>query len=742
VYLPGLATFLDLFLIRYVVPHEPQNLADASPFQGFTPGVLDNTHVYRAIATLPRDVSELVSGREGVLGQRVFRSGYSVFPMQIEVVRPFLDTAHPAFCCIWSSTVALAEQVQAAIQDWPHPLLHVTPEEAGFGCAEAELDRDRLREYARQVLEHWERTGEQPMMARSLRASIDDPDDLGAKPIALRRRRHLLTSPNETALAATGHSLDAAEEPLLGMNNGPYLEALRESVEAVRAQRELAFEGNPYMRGMVPYDTILTAPSMYKAFDAYKKQLRRDLSETTRKTLTALLQQMALRGTYNFLETGQGHLVRAFNSPEGQALIRIRQEEILAYTAALELRASSNLVPVIRLPPSVNLVRQELTHLGTAARSRSPHRSRKVSDLTRKLSDKLAAGIPEWITNEIRDSEGIKLVTDAPLEWFPIDGVPLALRVDCSRITTTPGDHFLGKMTSIPEIVLQATDFDEVLVVRAFAPDDPIRDKVTRAIEVVSRRRPGSGPQVRYADVVSEDDLIAALNEFRGALMVYDGHGMHSAESDIGVLRLPGGDVDVWELRGRARVPPIVILSACDTHPFDASHATTANGFLAAGAETVLATSLPVDADYAAVFIGRLLLRIGEFMPLLLRRPHGSARWSEVLPGLQRRQYCTEALLAIDGKDGITLGDLGRVRVEFDVGMRIDKWDCTWFDFLIERAAQEAGVTADRVRNAIRREAYLTDALLYIQMGSPERLVVFDPSAKRLRNLNEWREND
>jgi hypothetical protein len=277
VYLPGFATFLDLFRIHYVVPHEPQNLSDASPFQGFTPGILGNVPVYRAIATLPRDVSELVSGREGMLGQRVFRSGYSVFPMQIEVVRPFLEKAHPAFCCIWSSTVALAEQVQAAIQDWAHPLLHVAPEEAGFGCTEAELNRARLREYAREVLEYWEHTGEQPMLVRSLRPSIDDPDDLEATPIALRRRRHLLTAPNETALAATGHVLgDAGEEPLIGMDNGPYLEALRESVEAVRTQREEAFEGNRYLHGLVPYDTILTAPSMYKAFDAYKKQFRRD----------------------------------------------------------------------------------------------------------------------------------------------------------------------------------------------------------------------------------------------------------------------------------------------------------------------------------------------------------------------------------------------------------------------------------------------------------------------------------
>ena len=96
VYIPGLATFLDLFRIHYVIPHEPQDLADASLFQGFTPGILDNSQVFRQIALFPRDIAELVSSRESLLTQRIFRGGYSLIPMQIEVLEPFLKRSSPS----------------------------------------------------------------------------------------------------------------------------------------------------------------------------------------------------------------------------------------------------------------------------------------------------------------------------------------------------------------------------------------------------------------------------------------------------------------------------------------------------------------------------------------------------------------------------------------------------------------------------------------------------------------------
>lgn len=70
---------------------------------------------------------------------------------------------------------------------------------------------------------------------------------------------------------------------MIGVNNEPYLRAIQESVLAVRSQWELVLSKSPHLRGLVDYDTIITAPSMFKEFDAYKRQLSRDLSAPTRK---------------------------------------------------------------------------------------------------------------------------------------------------------------------------------------------------------------------------------------------------------------------------------------------------------------------------------------------------------------------------------------------------------------------------------------------------------------------------
>src|SRR5438045_836761 len=119
-------------------------------------------------------------------------------------------------------------------------------------------------------------------------------------------------------------------------------------------------------------------------------------------------------------------------------------------------------------------------------------------------------------------------------------------------------------------------------------------------------------------------------------MVVFDGHGGHEAAS-VGKLYLKGKRVDVWSLKERApRVPPIVVLSACDTHAADRNHATTANGFLALGARTVLASVFPLDARTAAIFTARLLYRVSAFLAAAVEDFDQALTWSEVVSGMIR----------------------------------------------------------------------------------------------------------
>jgi hypothetical protein len=685
---------------------------------------LETAPIFARIAKLPRNAAELFIDRHDVMAHRVAYGRYNVVPLQWEVLRTYLEKVDPGFCCIWSISPETAEAVRSIIEEHGHPILHAAPESTGIGIPVEKVDRDALRRYAVAVLEHWEATGSGLATAEVLRASIDTPLETWDEPLPLPQREHLIVAPNEAALAAVGFTLsDAEPEPLVARDNEPYFAAIKASVEAIRSARDRVFAASPQLRWGVPYDTILTAPSMYKAASEYKKNRPSEsFPEPTLRALEATLRLLTRqRRTYSFSSDGPA-IQKMLASPEARALIQARQDELYAYTSVLSLAASGNLVPVIRLPPHVNDTRLELLHLSAAASRQTPHRARKLSDLARKLSAKLADGIPEWIIEQITSSNGVKLISDVPVEWLSVNGMPLVMQVDCSRIPATPGDLLFLQGVAIPEIVLPPSAFDEVLIVRSFRSNDPIRDRLTSGVDQMAEG--GKLPRIRYVDVTTRAELIAALETFTGALMIYDGHGAHDPHSDYGTLSLATEDVETWTLRGEARIPPIVVLSACDTHPFNGSHLTSANGLLMAGARTVLGTSLPVDATYSAIFIARLLLRIGSYAPMLLSRPWGSMRWSEIVPGLQRRMHTNEAIWAINGKDGIRLDKEAQLRITFDVGMAIDTGNARWHDLMVNSIVNEASVPHARVRNALRREAYLTDALLYVQLGNPERIII------------------
>ena len=433
---------------------------------------------------------------------------------------------------------------------------------------------------------------------------------------------------------------------------------------------------------------------------------------------------MVGRRTYSFV--GDEREAGGMRSdPHVQGVLSINVEDLIAYTAALSIRASSNFVPVIRLPTHVNNVHGELVQLESTARNANSKsdRTAKLNKLARQLSLKLAEGIPKWVFDRMRTFSKVKLISDAPLEWLEMDGFPLAVTADVSRIPTTPGNQFFLHSVVAATVDLSMANFEEVLVIRAFKQNDPLKRVLTAIVEVfrVSFERPMT---IRYVDVQNEADLINALDGFSGALAIWDGHGKHSPIDDAGALALPGGPLNAWELRKRTRIPPIIVLGACDTHPMSASHVTTANGFLAAGAKTVVATSLPIDARASGLFVARLLLRINQLLPLHFAASERPYRWSLLVSGMQKRQYMTDIVVATAKRLGIKADQALFRRVSLDAGGLIDTGQEGWLGALIRILSEVSSVEESEIRELIQTNVYLTDALIHVQLGSPEHILI------------------
>lgn len=167
----------------------------------------------------------------------------------------------------------------------------------------------------------------------------------------------------------------------------------------------------------------------------------------------------------------------------------------------------------------------------------------------------------------------------------------------------------IGYSKNIPSDLLK-----DILVIRSFQNHDRIKEFLETGINIFPLE---NGTKITFKDVNTIAEVKDALNSFKGAIVIFDCHGDHSGNEGGGWLQIGKEKLNSWELFDQARVPPIVMLSACSTAPITGSHVTVANGFIRSGASSVIGTFLPVDAKASSAFISRIIYRIDAFLPAI-----------------------------------------------------------------------------------------------------------------------------
>jgi hypothetical protein len=190
----------------------------------------------------------------------------------------------------------------------------------------------------------------------------------------------------------------------------------------------------------------------------------------------------------------------------------------------------------------------------------------------------------------------------------------------------------LTQLAAPNELHLSVDTFREILVLSLFEDRDNLRHRIPAALSVLSSHQELNP---RFVRPKNAKEFVDAVNNFDGNVMIVDGHGMHAADSEEGCLIVGSSRISISELTKDLRVPLIVVLSACDTHPFDRTYNTVASGFLLSGAMSVLSTALPIRGRDAAAFIIRLFLRAIQYGSLMVDRGI-SVPWSNVIGGAFR----------------------------------------------------------------------------------------------------------
>lgn len=717
----------DLLKIRYFFVLKDGGDDKTSPFQGFSHDLPDLHWAMHLVAELPSDVLEPAQPLDAILAQRIGGERQLVWvPIDVSALEQARATEFGAFNVCFSGDEAAAERVEAWIVRQDIPVFHLrltSNEDAERLNAFTILD---LRDYCRQAFE-----AQTPRFSDAQRQAITSA--LGEwsvpewTPTDHPPLGHNIFLPNQMVLRRALKDAKA-EKWWMGTSEEQYTEGIVASVRSVMAVREEIGCWN-FHRMLLPTPALILAePALYR--HSYKSARPEGpfKDPIVKQTLRLLQTQKTLCN-----ETDAAYVLGLEESPAARSLFTERGRELTTFTLAAGLRAASTSAAVMRLSPGVNHVFSKLDNYARHIRSNRLEARRKSRRLFENIQRSMADALGPKRMDMLREEQGpVKLVSDCPLEWLNIDGLPLSLARDCSRINATPGNVMITQLAQTQAVNVLPSAFERPLVVSSFDENDPLRNIMRGSLQAM-RAGDGSAIDHEFRRVNTVDEFVDALNAYQGSVMIFDGHGAANTDDPVGGIIIGGEKVDVWQLRSRVRIPPIVILSACDTQSADArSHATVGNGFLALGAKTVVATLLPVGGQAAALFAARFLLRLKDYLPAALRSGWRVLNWTEVVSGMLRMTLISEVL---DEIVGTPLTKARNQQEVHDLQVRANLWinsrEIDWYDQILSDLAELVGRDEAAIRHRAAGVIARSEAVRYIQLGNPEMIRITDHNMER-----------
>lgn len=721
-----------------VIPDWAPN--QSTPTQGFSLSLTRMSWALRRIALLPANVFDLSDlGRDTLLSRRMCGSfplhWYGQSPRAIRAltnVLPFLVVILPESESAsdykeWAEGSPVRPTLVAKTGgDLSYNDLAIEPLKAHFLTLCDGVPSDNAKKQideARDALKQWA-----PVPSRELGYKVGG---------------HNSVAPNIVALALAGFD-DGISGPFKEINSGikPYVDQIVKASQTILDERAKVEPRGPDQIFRKPPDINLFSPAFFPSFFELPAPPTVDKSE--KKRFETLRQSLARQTGYNFearTEAQQAAIVgKNFSGAEGQRpdthpIMSLRAAELSLNTELMSVVAASEFSAVVRLPNEINRTAGSVRNFAEHYRSdQSPSRKRLLA--FREVQARLAGAFPNEFLGLVRQSKtGIRIVSDAHLEWLDVDGLPLSIRKDCARVPVTPGNLFVDHLAAKPAVRLTPEDFQSILVISALKRTDPIRNLFKIAFDTLAEEDT-SKRDITFAEVTNEDELVKALNDFDGPLVIFDGHGSHNKDN-AAVLHLGDNTVDVWGLKDKLdRIAPIIVLSACDTHAADRNHATTANGFLSVGARAVLSSVFPLEARAAATLAARLVLRASTFLGPFVRAFDQPVTWMEVMSGMLRMQLLTDflRLLLTKGK----IDEAGYKKLHADGNIAINSMAPDPFGTVVA-SLEKLGIQGLKLdlETAIANSSVIS----YLHVGRPETIVIDDPERMQAK-IEGWGQSD
>jgi hypothetical protein len=535
-------------------------------------------------------------------------------------------------------------------------------------------------------------------------------------------KNHGINAPNLAVLQALGFHVESNE----GGSNDSFEEAERLVIDSAK----IAFDCIGEV-GRMSAEIVLYAPSVKAFFYDFKdnrwNQLLRKVKEKWKRQI--IVSCFRNPGYSEVRIEMDSLLTNPYSDPILGPILHERQSEVFATTGSIAVMAANEGLISMRLPNSVNLHGPRLRHLESLAKradAKAPILlQREFGKYILDLRDAIGPGIAEFVRS---NSVACKLCSDVPLEWVYLDQLPLMISHEVSKVPMTPGNCQLQYASMGERIAIRESDCKKILVIRSFGKDDPLLGVMEECLQQFDFQE---RLDITFNDVQNRDEACAALNAFDGSIVVFDCHGDHGGHDSSGWLRFGKEKINTWELAYNARVPPIVMLSACSTSAIGGSHISVAGGLLRSGAHSVLGTFLPVNGPRSALLIARILARFDTYLPAIKRMGYKFVTWRTFVHSVMKLSYLTDVLVYFRF-DLQLIDDDTFTRIEIDALATVGFGRKDWYDLALGTISEACGISKVDLVEKIRTSHPLMETMRYCQVGLPEHIVIILDDALEL----------
>lgn len=302
-----------------------------------------------------------------------------------------------------------------------------------------------------------------------------------------------------------------------------------------------------------------------------------------------------------------------------------------------QLHASYKFSPYLRLPFQGVEINSELSFVAPSISERLCNAKDKESleKIMQQVGAKIVEGSLSLDAQKMLKecTKQIVAITDLPIEWLPLDGIPLGFTHDICRIAEFPlGGNLMHYVVNEVQKYRVPKDILKYTLVVYGARDEAFVYYQNECDDLAKKH----GFTTQYC--VNKQQFFDVVKEVAPQLLVIDTHGNYDEKSHQSYLLMGDERIYPQDIIEHHIQVPLVFLSACNTAPTYNMVNTLANGFVQSGSLAVTSSYLPLDVCESSTVYLRLLEQLSVVSSQSIHK-----NWLAFISHILRSSYIHQA---------------------------------------------------------------------------------------------------